>query len=194
MKVGYMRVSTDKATQKFDRQEIQLKDAGCEKIYADRISGRIKTKPSFEQMIEDLTNSADEHKEVVVVSIDRLGRSTVQVIDTVNRLDSLGIGLTSLKEGFQANTPQARFFLTIIAAFGQLEAEMCSDRVKQGLVAAKKRGKTLGRPRKDSALMDTAIRMWQSGDYTLSEICAIAGVAKQTLYNEIKRRGISRDE
>lgn len=193
MKVGYMRVSTCKETQKYDRQEDQLTAAGCEKIYADRISGKISNKPKFEKMISDLTNSDDPEKEIVVVSIDRLGRSTVQVINTVNRLDSLGIGLTSLKEGFQANTPQARFFLTIIAAFGQLEVEMCSDRVKQGLAAAKKRGKKLGRPYTDQKVMDTAIRMWQSKEYSVQEILDIASISKQTLYNEIKRRGITRD-
>lgn len=193
MKVGYMRVSTDKDTQKFDRQKDQLLSLGCEKIYADRISGKVAQKPQFEQMVEDLTNSDDSDKEIVVVSIDRLGRSTVQVINTVNRLDALGIGLTSIKEGFQANTPQSRFFLTIIAAFGQLEVEMCSDRVKQGLAAAKKRGKKLGRPSTDSKKMDTAIRMWQSRDYSIQEILEIAGISKQTLYNEIKRRGATRD-
>ena len=193
MKVGYMRVSTDKDTQKFDRQKDQLLSLGCEKIYADRISGKVAQKPQFEKMVEDLTKSGDSDKEIVVVSIDRLGRSTVQVINTANRLDALGIGLTSIKEGFQANTPQSRFFLTIIAAFGQLEAEMCSDRVKQGLAAAKKRGKKLGRPSTDSKKMDTAIRMWQSRDYSIQEILEIAGISKQTLYNEIKRRGVTRD-
>lgn len=193
MKVGYMRVSTDKDVQKFDRQEDQLIAAGCEKIYSERISGKAASKPELEKMISDLTESDDLEKEIIVVSIDRLGRSTVQVINTVNRLDSLGIGLTSLKEGFQANTPQARFFLTIIAAFGQLEADMCSDRVKQGLAAAKKRGKKLGRPHTNQETMNTAIRMWESHDYSINEICSIAGIAKQTLYNEIKRRGITRD-
>ena len=193
MKVGYMRVSTDKDVQKFDRQEDQLIAAGCEKICSERISGKAASKPELEKMISDLTESNDPEKEIIVVSIDRLGRSTVQVINTVNRLDSLGIGLTSLKEGFQANTPQARFFLTIIAAFAQLEADMCSDRVKQGLAAAKKRGKKLGRPHTNQETMNTAIRMWESHDYSINEICSIAGIAKQTLYNEIKRRGITRD-
>lgn len=192
MKYGYMRVSTDKATQKFDRQIDQLKSAGCSKIYSDRISGRCSDKPQFEQLVADLSKSEDTDKEIVVVSIDRLGRSTTQVLNTIQRLDSLGIGLTSLKEGFAAHTPQGQFFITIVAAFAQLEAEMTADRVKQGLAAAKKRGKVLGRPKVDKEIMDTAIRMWQSKDYTIKEICAISGFTKQTLYNEIKRRGIAR--
>ena len=67
---------------------------------------------------------------------------------------------------------------------------MCRERVRDGLEAAKRRGKKLGRPKKD---MDSAIRMWLSKEFSISEICDTVGCAKQTLYNEIKRRGVSRD-
>lgn len=193
MKVGYMRISTDKEEQKFDRQEDQLIDAKCEKIYSERISGKTNHKPQLEKMIEDLSKSGDEKNEVVVVSIDRLGRSTVQVIKTVECLHSLGIGLTSLKEGFQAYTPQGKFFTTVNAAYAELEGAIISDRVTQGLRSAKRRGKRLGRPRKSASVMDTAIRMWQSRDYSVQEILEISSISKQTLYNEIHRRGVSRD-
>lgn len=76
-----------------------------------------------------------------------------------------------------------------MAAFSELEIEMCRSRVREGLKAAKKRGKKLGRPRKN---MDTAIRMYESGDYFISEICKTTGCCKQTLYNEIHRRGVAR--
>lgn len=186
MKYGYGRISTDKEAQKFDRQEDQLKDAGCECIYLERVSGASKSKPELEKLIKEL-KSGDE---LVCVSIDRLGRSTQQVLSLVNTLDEMGVGLTSLKEGFQANTPQGKFFLTIVAAFSELEVEMCRSRVKDGLEAARRRGKKLGRPRKD---MDTAIKMWQSKDYSINEICSAVGCTKQTLYNAIKREGATRD-
>lgn len=63
-------------------------------------------------------------------------------------------------------------------------------RVKDGLEAAKRRGKALGRPRKS---MDTAVRMWQSGDYSVAEVCEAVGCCRQTLYNAIKRAGAVRD-
>lgn len=86
--------------------------------------------------------------------------------------------------------PQGQFFLTIVAAFSELEVEMCRSRVRDGLGAAKRRGKRLGRPRKD---MDTAIKMWQSRDYSISEICETVGCVRQTLYNEIHRRCLVRE-
>lgn len=186
MKYGYGRISTDKSTQKFDRQEDQLRDAGCERIYLERVSGTSKTKPELEKLLGEL-KAGDE---LVCLSIDRLGRSTQQVLSLVNRLDEMGVGLSSIKEGFQANTPQARFFLTIVAAFSEMEVEMCRSRVRDGLESAKRRGRRLGRPKKD---MDTAVKMWLSKDYSVSEICSTVGCAKQTLYNEIHRKGLSRD-
>lgn len=185
-KYGYGRISTDKESQKFDRQEDQLRAAGCEKIYLERVSGTSKHKPQLERLMRELKDG----DELVCLSIDRLGRSTQQVLALVSQLDEMNVGLSSIKEGFQANTPQGKFFLTIVAAFSELEVEMCRSRVKDGLEAAKRRGKRLGRPRKD---MDTAIKMWQSRKYSISEICSTVGCAKQTLYNEIKRRGITRD-
>lgn len=185
MKYGYGRISTQKDEQKFDRQEDQLKEAGCERIFFERVSGTSKKKPELEKMLSQM----QEDDELVCVSIDRLGRSTQQVLELITRLDERGIGLTSLKEGFAANSPQSRFFFTIVAAFSQLEVEMTRERVKEGLAAAKRRGKKLGRPRKN---MDTAIKMWQSKEYSISEICEAVGCSKQTLYNEVHRREIAR--
>lgn len=186
MKYGYGRVSTSKDAQKFDRQEDQLKDAGCELIFLERVSGTSKNKPELQRLLSELQDG----DELVCVSIDRLGRSTQQVLSLVNKLEEMGVGLTSLKEGFQANTPQGRFFLTIVAAFSELEVEMCRSRVNDGLEAARRRGKKLGRPRRD---MDTAIKMWQSKDYSITEICEAVGCSRQTLYNAIKRANVSRD-
>ena len=186
MKYGYGRISTDKESQKFDRQEDQLKDAGCEKVYLERVSGTSKSKPELEKLLVEL----EMGDELICVSIDRLGRSTQQVLELVNKLQEMGVILISLKEGFQTNTPQGKFFLTIVAAFSELEVEMCRSRVRDGLEAAKRRGKTLGRPRRD---METAIKMWQSRDYSISEICEAVGCSKQTLYNAIKRAGATRE-
>ena len=186
MRYGYGRVSTDKESQKFDRQIDDLKKAGCDEIYLERVSGTSSSKPELEKLVSVL----EEGDELVCVSIDRLGRSTQQVLELVSTLRKKKVGVTSLKQNFRSGTPEGDFFLTIVAAFSQLEVEMCRSRVRDGLEAAKKRGKKLGRPRKD---MDTAIRMWQSRDYSISEICQTAGCARQTLYNEIHRRGLSRD-
>lgn len=187
MKIGYQRKSTNKDSQKFDRQTDQLNSYGCETIYTETVSGTKANKPVLEKLLKDIEaikkDNPEEQIELVVVSIDRLGRSTQQVLNTVQKLEEMGVGLTSLKEGFQAYTPQAKFFLTIVSAFAELEVSMCRDRVRDGLESAKKRGVKLGRKRKD---MGTAIRMYESGEYSVNEICAAVGCCKQTLYNHLK--------
>ena len=186
MRYGYERVSTTKGTQKFDRQEDPLTKAGCEKIISERVSGTAASKPVLEELLGELK----EGDQLVVVSIDRLGRSTQQVLNVIERLKAKKVDFVSLKQNIDTTSSEGKFFLTIVAAFSELEVEMCRSRVRDGLEAAKRRGKKLGRPRKD---MDTAIKMWQSRDYSISEICSAVGCAKQTLYNEIKRRGVTRE-
>lgn len=191
-KLGYSRKSTNKESQKFDRQNDQLLDYGCASIFQETISGRAATKPELEKMIAAFQEHKEQHPEdeleCVVVSLDRLGRSTQNVLALIQRLDELGIGLTSLKEGFAANTPQSRFFLTIVAAFAELEVEMTRARVNEGLDAAKRRGTKLGRRPKN---LDTAIRMYESNDYSVSEICKANGICRQTLYNHLKKKQAS---
>ena len=186
MRVGYGRISTDKETQKFDRQEDQLREAGCEKIYLERMTGRKSERPELNKMLSDLLESKDDKKQVVCVSLDRLGRSTKNVLDLVDVFKENKIELISLKEGSLIDeSPQSKFFLTILSAFAELEADMCSERVKDGLRSAQKRGKKLGRPKKD---MDIAVRMWESREYSISEICEANKCCKQTLYNELRKR------
>lgn len=185
MKYGYERASTTKETHKFDRQEDPLTKAGCEKICSERVGGTAASKP----VLENLLNELKEGDQLVVVSIDRLGRSTQQVLNVIERLKAKKVDFVSLKENVDTTTSQGKFFLTIVAAFSELEVEMCRSRVKDGLEAAKRRGKKLGRPRKD---MDTAIKMWQSREYSISEICTTVACSKQTLYNAINRVGATR--
>ena len=145
MRYGYERVSTNKETQKFDRQEDPLTKAGCEEIRSERVSGTATSKPVLEELLDELR----EGDQLVVVSIDRLGRSTQQVLNVIERLRKKKVDFVSLKENVDTSTSQGKFFLTIVAAFSELEVEMCRSRVRDGLEAAKRRGKRLGRPRKD---------------------------------------------
>lgn len=190
---GYARVSTQKETQKFDRQEDQLIAAGCEKVFMERVGGQSSTKPVQREMLEEM-KAGDE---LVCVSIDRLGRSTVGILSLITELEERQIMLRSLKEGQllgDESNAFSRFMISLLSSLAQLEVELTRERVVSGLEAAKRRGKRLGRPRKDKSVMDTAIRMWQSKDgYSVNEICEAVGISRQTLYNEIHRRGVTRD-
>lgn len=190
-RIGYGRVSTQKESQKFDRQEDQLIDAGCKRVFLERVSGTSKEKPELEKAL----NMMAPHDELCIVSLDRAGRSVSQILELVEMLKEREIGLLSLREGVLVDrdggcSPQTTFLISVLSSVNQLEVELIRSRVKEGLAAARRRGKKLGRPRKD---MSTAVRMWQSKDYTVSEICDAVGCSKSTLYNAIHRSGATRD-
>lgn len=181
MLVGYARVSTQ--DQNLDRQLDQLRDAGCERVYTDKASGAKAERDGLDKMLEILRDGDT----VVVVSLDRLGRSTKQVLSLVERLDGMGVGVTSLKEGFQAWTPHGRFFLTICSAFAELERGMIVDRTKQGLEAARRRGNVGGRPKADPEKVEMALSLYQAGK-PVSFITKHAGISAKTLYRALEAR------
>ncbi len=117
MKYGYGRVSTGKDAQKFDRQEDQLIDAGCELIFLERVSGTSKNKPELQRLLSELQDG----DELVCVSIDRLGRSTQQVLSLVNKLEEMGVGLTVLKKDFRQTHHREDFFLLSLQHFPNLK-------------------------------------------------------------------------
>ena len=186
MRIGYARVSTRE--QNLDRQLDQLNAAGADRIYSDKMSGAKESRPQLDKMLEQLR----EGDTVIVCSYDRLARSTKQLFDLAERFESEGVGLVSLKEGTDTTTPQGRFFFTICAAMAQFERELIKERQAEGIAAAKARGRKFGRPATDSEKMDTAIRLYQDGGLSVSEICERTGVSRAPLYRAIKQQGVTR--
>lgn len=144
MKYGYARCSTDGQT--LDSQLLALAQAGitADQIETDEaVSG--KTPALDRPGIQSLLTHTRKGDTVVVYSLSRLGRSTMDVLALLQLLESRGVFFRSLTEGFDSATPMGRMVLTIMAAFAQLEREMTVERTKAGLAAAKARGVTLGR-------------------------------------------------
>lgn len=118
---GYMRISTLNDEQKFDRQEKQLEH--CDKIYQDRMTGSKKDRPELNEMLSDL----QEGDTVLIVSIDRLSRSTKDLLELVEVIKNKGAFLKSIQDSWLDTTnenPMNDFLLTIMGALGQMEREM----------------------------------------------------------------------
>ena len=142
-KIGYVRTSTNK--QYTDRQINEL-EAVCNKIYVeDGVSARNKNRPIYRQVIEKLS----EGDELIVMSFDRAYRSVIEGLLSLDELTQRGISLRSLSQRFDPTTPDGRLFFTIIIALGEWEVGINTWRTVQGLKAAVKRGKRLGRPPKN---------------------------------------------
>lgn len=140
MIIGYARVSTD--DQHLDVQTDALKAIGAERIFADKISGTARTRPELEKLLEQLRNG----DVVVVTKYDRLARSLHDLLDIVKAVQEAGAGFRSLAEDIDTTTSAGRLVFHVFASIAQFERERISERTREGLEAAKRRGRIGGRP------------------------------------------------
>lgn len=160
MQFGYTRTSTtDK--QHDDLQRRALLDAGVPagQIYADQVSGS-KTASSRAgwKALDDRLRDGDE---LFVWRIDRIGRSMIDVITTVNVLLERGVAVRSLADGIDPATREGRLMLNLMATFAEYERELIQERVQAGVDAARARGVKLGRPAPDAAKVARNLRTIQ---------------------------------
>ncbi|MGH1470850.1 MAG: recombinase family protein [Cellvibrionaceae bacterium] len=148
-RLGYIRTSTEE--QHYDRQIMQLEELCDEVFIEDGVSAVSKSRPVYEAVIAAL-KSGDIF---VVCSLDRAFRSALDALSELERLEKRGVQFLSLSQNFDTTTPDGKFLYTLAAALATWEREILSKRTKEGLAAARKNGKKLGRPKK---LSDAQIR------------------------------------
>ena len=183
MKIGYARVST--VDQNLDRQLDNLKEAGCERILSEKITGTKADRPELQHML-DMLRAGDI---VVVDSFSRLSRSTKDLLEITELLRAKGVELISIKEKLDTTTPEGKLMMTMLAALSQFERDLIAERTKDGLKAARARGRQGGRPKagtdKDKA---RALAMYDANIATNAEIAQSVGVSKATLARWIAER------
>jgi DNA invertase Pin-like site-specific DNA recombinase len=176
MIVGYARVSTDDQTTA--AQIPDLKKAGCTRIYQEVMSGRTMERPQLEKCLDRL-ESGDT---LMVWRLDRLGRSTRDLIGLIDDLKEKGVNFVTLREGFDTRTSSGMFMFTISAAFAQMERELIVERTKAGLSAARARGRFGGRKPKLSPQQARVVRtLWDSREHTKRAIAEQFGVSIATI-------------
>lgn len=146
-KIGYVRVS-DK-DQSEDLQIDALKAAGCNMIYADHgVSGVITERRGLDDMLAGL-NKGDT---LVVWKLDRLGRSTIHLLQLLSDLRDRGVDFQAQTQGIDTTTAVGRMLYGQLAVFAEYERSLISERTKAGMAAAKARGVHVGRPKKVKSL------------------------------------------
>lgn len=174
--LGYARVSTRQ--QSTDQQHDALLAAGAERIYEDVMSGARTDRPG----LSELQAYAREGDTVVVVALDRLGRSLTHVLQTIEELRGRGINTRSLREGIDFSTPAGRFQVAVFAAMAELERELIKERAAAAREAAAARGRQVGRPRAlTPGQVETARRM-REGGFAISEIAKTLGTSRASVY------------
>lgn len=183
MTIGYARVST--SGQNLDGQCDCLRQAGCERIYSEKISGAKKLRPELERMLDALR----ERDTVVITELTRLGRSVKELFAIIERVHEAGASIKSLRETWlDTTTPQGNLLFTIFAGLSQFERDLIRQRTKSGLEAARARGRKGGRPKVSSSKLETALKMYDSKLHTIEEITVATGISRSTLYRAIEER------
>ena len=176
---GYARVSTQ--DQNLDLQIDALNQYGVDQIFQEKMTGIKRERPQLDEMLKYL------RKGDTVVVLDRIGRSTKHLVD-FNEFGEKGINFVSLKDGIDTSTATGKLVFTIFAGLAEFERDMISERTKAGIESARARGRNGGRPRKEEEKVKLALKMYDSKQYSITEITKATGVSKTTLYRYIKKR------
>lgn len=194
---GYVRVSTDEQT--FEAQERALTQAADFRgvrldIVAETASGQ-RRRTQLDEL--EARARAGKVRELWVVGLDRLGRSTLDVLLRLDRFSQAGCVVVSLREGLDLGSPAGRLQAQLLAAFAEFEAAMIRDRTKAGLAVARARGRRLGRPPVDldeTELDAQGIHAWRVEGRSWASIAGELGVSRATLRRRLAKNGASPDD
>lgn len=171
---GYARVSTPE--QDPGAQVDALRAAGVDegRVVVERASGARADRPQLAALLR-LVRPGDT---VMVWKLDRLGRSVAHLVQVVDELASRQIAFMSITDAIDTNTAQGRFFLTVVAAFAELERELIVERTNAGLARARAQGKRLGRPSPITAEQYAFIHQLSRGGTSQASIARTVGVSR----------------
>lgn len=182
MRIGYARVST--RDQHPEAQADALTGAGCERVFTDKASGKLARRPELDEVLRTL-RAGDQ---LVVTKLDRLGRSLEHLIDLAHDLQGRKVDLVVLDQGIDTSTAVGRMFFQILGAIAEFEHALMSERTRDGLEAARARGRTGGqKPKLGVRQARLAQEMYEAGELTVAQIAAEFGVTRPTIYRHLDR-------
>jgi DNA invertase Pin-like site-specific DNA recombinase len=191
MRVGYGRVST--RDQNPDGQHDALAAAGCDEMFVDKASGKLASRPELDKALLIAARAGDQ---LVITKLDRLGRSLEHLIALSTQLQTRGVDLVVLDQGIDTSTAVGRMFFQILGAIAEFEHALMSERTRDGLDAARARGRTGGQePKLTPRQAKIAQAMYDElGDdgrraHTVQQIANEFGVTRPTIYRHLQRNG-----
>lgn len=179
-RIAYLRVST--AEQSHDRQ-IDGLDAWADELHTETVSAVSKARPVYQRVIRKL----QKDDVLVVWSLDRAWRNTKDALIEIDRLKRRGVKIHIASMSIDTSSPFGKLIYTFVGALAEYERDVIRLRTKEGLAAARKRGKRLGRPPKISdAEVEYASKRILNDEATVVQISSELGVTPWTLRRRMK--------
>ena len=173
--LGYARVSTE--DQNTDAQIKRLEDAGAIRVFEDVISGKRFDRSGLTALI-DYARPGDS---LCVTRLDRLGRSLKELLETVETLKDSDINLISLEEKLDTSSAAGELVFHVFGAIAHFERRLISERTRDGIAAARKRGKKPGRPKLDNETISATQKLIESG-MSPGQAAKQLGIGRSTAY------------
>ena len=173
--IAYVRVST--AEQNETRQKEALKKYDIDKWFIEKASGKDTNRPRLQEMLEYIR----EDDTVYVEEFSRLGRSTADLLNTVQQIEDVGAKFVSLKENFDTKTPTGKLQMTMMAAIAEFERSMILERQREGIAIAKREGKYKGRKAVSVPNIGTYYDKYMRRKGTKVSIAHELGISRTTL-------------
>ena len=179
----YTRVST--ADQHTDTQLKRLRDYAKSRDfeileYVDqRISGAKARRPALDQLLEDAHRRAFDV--LLIVKLDRLARSVAHLVKLTGDLEALGVDLVVLDQSIDTTTPSGKLLFHVLASISELERDLIRERTTDGMQAARRRGKSIGRPWVVTSEVLSRMKRMRASGRSLREIAGVVGVSASTV-------------
>lgn len=193
MLIGYIRVSTK--DQDFEAQRLILTEAGCEKIFSEKISGRVKTLP----VLEEAFNYCRPGDTLCVTRVDRLARDTFGIPAFIKRLLDKDVHVNCISQNIDTQTIGGRVLITVFSAFAEAEHNLRRERINDARKAGRLTGRKKGLSHEAQTKAKKVGKMYQARNpdgslsYSVTDIMKESGISRQTVYNYLEHEGIPKD-
>ena len=183
--LGYARVST--ADQDVAGQALRLEQAGAMRVFTDVRSGKSMDRPGLTELLA----YARRGDTLAIVRLDRLGRSLAELLSVVEQLKARGVALLSLEENIDTASAAGELIFHVFGAIAQFERRLIVERTKDGIAAARAKGKVPGRQPVDADKVQAALKLVQAG-LSPTKAASQLGLGRSTVYREVAAAGLNR--
>ncbi len=183
--LGYARVST--SDQDVAGQSARLTQAGAIRVFTDVRSGKSMDRPGLHELLA----FAHEGDALAIVRLDRLGRSLSELLTIVEQLKERRISLMSLEEKIDTSSAAGELIFHVFGAIAHFERRLIAERTKDGIAAARVKGKLPGRQPLDPEKAKAALKLVQAG-LSPTEAARQLGLGRATVYREMTLAGVRR--